>query len=629
MPRNQIKLTALDRLAVESEGYVHGTMRNHRSRINFFWAWALDHGHSETVTLDEVRYFLAFLYRNEYVSIPQFASSIFRGGFEEGWLVSKKIGFDNEHMYWTKKRLAKMISRPPFKAAPVTADQPGLKALSKTERGWLALWLGIGCRADSMKNVHAADITLTDKDNKSTSLLGQQWNKLRDERGEPFVPVEIEVRIRKDKKEAKQERMVKIRCNCDERLQRAMLKTSEFCLLHNKNGIQIKLPPDTKELETLRQKVGIAEHSIRRLTALEAAKTLVAGAAWIKKALLQHMGWSKLTQFFNYAIMMKNYKDALFLPTTSIKRVCTVQKTPIIQRVIHPKDSNPLLALDQINIDPQPRAKAKAKGRPKAKAKTKAKSKAKAKGKKGKLLQAESEAEEEPDEAVLNKTVILDPTIDLVESEVIVGYEPVQGVIEASRFLKHIAKLEADREKRRSRAVRRRQVFVKSFGKIRSSTTPGAEEIDKIFEHGDSETDISTDKSFGFSEEEEFDLLCEKYAEEETIRRYPQHEPSEIRELAAPKRGSRTELIKADLKAKAQRRVATRTRFSDTSDSSEPVRKRLSIIPNVKGEKVSKTKKTKRDNVGTRFLSMSIPYLKTCLTFLKNAGGKSDYTQYR
>ena len=57
MPRNQIKLTALDRLAVESEGYVHGTMRNHRSRINFFWDWALDNGHSKTVTLDEVRYF--------------------------------------------------------------------------------------------------------------------------------------------------------------------------------------------------------------------------------------------------------------------------------------------------------------------------------------------------------------------------------------------------------------------------------------------------------------------------------------------------------------------------------------------------------------------------------------------
>ena len=96
----RIVLTNLDWLAIQCEGYDVKTMKNHRGRINKFLRWCEENDFFAPVTLDIVRYFLAHLYQEEYISIPQYASSILRGGFEENFIRSVGNGFDEQKIYW-------------------------------------------------------------------------------------------------------------------------------------------------------------------------------------------------------------------------------------------------------------------------------------------------------------------------------------------------------------------------------------------------------------------------------------------------------------------------------------------------------------------------------------------------
>ena len=295
MPQVAIVLTERDRAAIAS-GYCESTMRNHRSRIMQFHSWVRESGLQLPVKLLVVQDYLDSLYRHEVISIAQHASSILRGGFEEEYITSSGYGYDEQRIIWLRYRLRKMISRPPFKARLLIIDGAGFAMLSVRQLGWLALWTALGCRADTFSNITNSDIDMINSSGTSYSLMHHSLRKI-----EMLEGGHIRVLIRKDKKEAKEERQVYVHCNCSP-VWRAVNKPDyTACLMHNKYLKSLDLPPPPADLAMFKKQLGIADHSVRRTIAVAVALAIMKGKIFLQKPLLAAFGWSDITQLVQYA----------------------------------------------------------------------------------------------------------------------------------------------------------------------------------------------------------------------------------------------------------------------------------------------------------------------------------------
>ena len=468
----RIVLTNLDWLAIQCEGYDVKTMKNHRGRINKFLRWCEENDFFAPVTLDIVRYFLAHLYQEEYISIPQYASSILRGGFEENFIRSVGNGFDEQKIYWLRFRVRKMVSRPPFKAQPVTIDVPHLVRLSPTELGWIALWLCMACRADTFKKVHASDISIVDATGTAYSLLNNSLRAV-----DRLPGCHLTVRIRKDKKELRENRVLKIMCNCEVKLQRHGFHENTFCLIHNKN-LHLELPPDEAHLRRVREWLQIAEHAIRRTAALQIGFDLFKGVIWLQRPLLNHMGWGDLQQLVHYVAGLTAMQQAALLPIESLRKVFTVDP-------------------EFVDMDaPLPVA-------PKAKAKAKAGAKRRGRPPKSVLL-------DEDNGQLVPDGIDLDFVAKVVEKT----QKPIVGAISNSDFVKQVRKLEEERQKIQWKLKKRDGMAATAKWAILDRSVGGSQTVlnpDLLI--GDEEEGLPDQEEFNFTDELLFNQECDNYAD--------------------------------------------------------------------------------------------------------------------
>ena len=246
------------------------TTRNKKSRVGLFLEWAGKRGARPPFRPRQVQMFAAYLTYMEYRRVLDYTSSVFQylaEPPEEGEaprLVSSPAilrNISDEEAAISRT----VVNTCPTKAAPALRG-PAFEKLPRAERRVAALWVLSSLRGDSLGNLQAEDVSLSEG--------------------------EVALRVREDKVRNQRGRTIRIGCNCS-----PGAPGNAYCPIHLGVGKE-DFPIGVRGAAELAKKLGLTMHSMRRGFALSARAEQEAGRKIDAGALCHHAGWESSSRMW-------------------------------------------------------------------------------------------------------------------------------------------------------------------------------------------------------------------------------------------------------------------------------------------------------------------------------------------